>query len=185
MTLEQKLDILSGFGFCLADPFKPEDLLESWPRKAFEKPGFNLVLVGLGMTEERPPWRPHSSNVRHLDTECIANHGDYVRIAEKMQALAQGSMPIQNVRDYVNVRESTAWLSFEFEGKTVTIDCKVQDDWVDVGIFAHFVELLRASDPSKIFLYYDLGGQSCIVACSTREQYEQAKRAGISFEPLA
>ena len=81
LTLEQKLATLAECGLHLAPPFTAQDLLESWPREHFEKPGFTMTLVGLGMTEERPPWRNHSINVWHFDTECIEDHGSYVRIA--------------------------------------------------------------------------------------------------------
>jgi hypothetical protein len=87
LTLEQKLEILAGCGLSLAPPFTTQDLLESWPREEFEKPGFTLTLVGLGMTEERPPWRNHCVNVWHLDTECIEDHGSYVRVAQRMAEL--------------------------------------------------------------------------------------------------
>jgi hypothetical protein len=53
LSLEQKLDILAGCGLRLAAPFQVQDLLTSFPREAFEKPGFDLVLAALGMAEEQ------------------------------------------------------------------------------------------------------------------------------------
>jgi hypothetical protein len=55
LTLEQKLETLAECGLSLAPPFTAQDLLESWSREEFEKPGFDMTLIGLGMTEERPP----------------------------------------------------------------------------------------------------------------------------------
>lgn len=185
LTLERKLEQLAQFGFHLAAPFQLEDLLASWPRGKFEKPGYNTVLVGLGMTEERPPWRNHCENVWHFDTECIEDHGAYVRIAKRMRILAQGSLPIDNIRDSVDVEAAVAWLEFEIGGVSRHIDCRVQDDWVDSSVFGHFVEALAQSDPTKIFLYYDLGGQDCIIACATKEAYQQLRREGFAFEPLS
>ncbi|PYT08221.1 MAG: hypothetical protein DMF60_05330 [Acidobacteria bacterium] len=184
LSLEQKLEILARCGLKLEAPFTVNDLLESWRREDFEKRGFNLVLVGLGMTEERPPWRSHCINAWHFDTESIADNGDYRRIAERMKAMAQGSLRIENIRDHVDVEGRSAWLAFEYRGQNVRIDCKVKDDWVDPGLFAHFVDLLGKSDPSKIYLYYDLHGQDSIIACVTRPQFAELKRAGIAFQPL-
>jgi hypothetical protein len=184
MTLEQKLDSLAQFGFCLEAPFNSANLLESWSREAFEEPGFNLVLVGLGMTEEHPPWRNHCANVWHFDTECIEDDGAYVRIAQRMMEMAQGSLPITNLRDHVDVESEVAWLEFEVGGAKKHIDLVVKDDWVDASIFGHFVDLLENSDPTKIFLYHDLGGQDCIIACAAIEQYQQMRHAGLAFEPL-
>jgi hypothetical protein len=184
-TLEEKLELLARLGFRLDEPFDVEELLTSWSREEFEEPGFSLVLVGLGMTEERPPWRDHCTNIWHFDTECIEDDGAYVRIAERMKSLAQGSLPIENIRDHVDVDEGVAWLSFDFLGEPVHIDCRVNDDWVDDAVFSHFVHLLDRSDPGKKFLYYDTGGQDCILACATDEQFKELKRAGIGFQLLS
>lgn len=183
-TLEQKLDVLAGCGLNLAPPFKVQDLLDSWPREKFEKPGFTLTLVGLGMTEERPPWRNHSVNIWHFDTECIEDNGSYVRIAQRMAELTQGSLVIENVRDQVDVDEGIASLDFEYAGKPVHIDFEVKDDWVDPSVFSHFIRLLAQSDPAKIYLYHDTDGQDCVIACVTRDQFAALKKAGIAFEPL-
>jgi hypothetical protein len=184
MTLEQKLELLARCGFRLESPFTVNDLLESWSRGDFEKPGFDLALVGLGMTEERPPWRNHCANAWHFDTECIEDTGAYCRIAERMRGIAQGSLPIGNIRDHVDVEGRSAWLAFDYQGQNIHIDCKVDDDWVDSKVFAHFVDLLGKSDPSKIYLHYDLHGQDCILACVTRTQFAELKRAGVAFQPL-
>jgi len=183
-TLEAKLEFLARFGFRLEEPFKAEDLLTSWSREEFEEPGFTLVLVGLGMTEEQPPWRRHCANMWHFDTECIEDDGAYVRIAEQMKNLAQGSLPIKDIRDHVDIEEGIAWLEFGFQGKFRHIDCKVNDDWVDTSVFGHFVKMLAQSDPDKKFLYYDTGGQDCLLACATNAQLKSLKRAGIGFKPL-
>ncbi|MGA2217889.1 MAG: hypothetical protein ABSG51_07375 [Terracidiphilus sp.] len=183
-TLEEKLDFLERIGFRLEEPFTAEDLLTSWSREEFEKPGFSLALVGLGMTEEQPPWRKHCANMWHFDTECIEDNGDYVRIAEQMKSLAQGSLPIEDIRDQVDIDRGIAWLEFSFRGELKHIDCRVKDDWVDGDVFSQFADLLAQSDPDKKFLYYDTDGQDCILACATNAQFKELKRAGIKFELL-
>jgi hypothetical protein len=184
LTLEQKLEILAECGLRLAPPFTVPDLLESWPRGAFEKPGFAMTLVGLGMTEERPPWRNHCVNAWHFDTECIEDSGSYVRIAERMVEMTQGSLVIENSRDQVDVEAGVANLDFELSGKPVHIDLKVNDDWVDVAVLSHFVRLLAVADPSKIYLYHDMGGQDCLIACVKRDEFAALKKAGVKFEAL-
>ncbi|MBI3395768.1 MAG: hypothetical protein HY042_08035, partial [Spirochaetia bacterium] len=183
-TFEQKLEILARCGLELSPPFHARDFLESWTRKDFEKPGFNLVLVGLGMPEEREPWRNHCVNVWHFDTECIEGPGSYSRIAERMKEMARGSLPIENIRDDVSDDGSEAWLAFDCRGKAIRIECEVNSDWVDSEVFGHFVRILAESDPDKIYVYYDLGGQDCILACVTRLQLEQLKANGVDFSEL-
>jgi len=183
-TLEAKLEHLARAGFRLEEPFTAEDLLASWSREEFEKPGFSMVLVGLGMTEEQPPWRQHCANTWHFDTECIEDNGAYVRIAEQMKSLAQGSLPIEDIRDHVDIDEGIVWLKFSFQGRFIHIDCRVKNDWVDGAVFSHFADLLAQSDPEKKFLYYDTDGQDCILACATDSQFKELKRAGVGFQLL-
>ena len=176
LTLEQKLEVLSTCGLRLSAPFKPEDLLTSWGREEFEEPGFDLVLIGLGMTEEQRPWRNHCVNLWHFDTECIEDHGDYKQIVERMVQMAQGSLPLENIKDHVDLEKEEAWFSFTFHGRETKVDCKVEDDWVDSTIFAKFVDLLNRSDPTKIYVYFDLGGQDCIIGCVTKEELGSAAK---------
>jgi hypothetical protein len=184
MTLEQKLEVLASCGLKLADPFTSEDLLKSWDRKEYEKPGFDMVLVGLGMPEEQEPWRNHSVNLWHFDTECIEGHGDYKRIAQRMAELTQGALVLEQIEDYVDVENEIAWLSFTFQGQQIKFECKVDDDWVDTNIFSKFVELLGVADSSKLYIYYDLGGQDCIIGCVAKSELEKLNNHGIKFVPL-
>jgi hypothetical protein len=183
-TLEERLATLKTCGLELAAPFTVNDLLKSWKRSDYEEGGFETVLVGLGMTEEQEPWRPHSVNLWHFDTEAIEDDGDYKKIAERMVEISQGSLPLTNIQDHVDVEGGKAWLSFDFKGKPIRMDCAVKDDWVDPTIFGKFVDLLNQSDPSKIYIYYDLGGQDCIIGCVTKTDFECLKSKGIKFVPL-
>jgi hypothetical protein len=184
-SLESKVKQLANFGFVLAEPFTIDDLLSSWDESAFEQSGYNLVLVALGSTEEQPPWRPRCENLWHFDTECIEDHGSYVAIAERMKAISGGSLPIENIRDDVDLEAERATLAFDYNGKTIDISCKVDNDWVDPDVFRHFIRVLAESDPTKVYAYYDLGGQDCIIACVTRDNLARLRKSGIAFEALS
>jgi hypothetical protein len=184
-TLESKLALLAECGLSLSPEFTIDDLLESWDREAYEEPGYDLVLVGLGMTEERPPWRPHCQNLWHFDTECIEDNGSYVEIAKRMASMAGSSLPLEDIADHVDIEHGEAWLRFTCRGKEHTIVCDVQDDWVDTKVFGHFVQLLATTEPNKIFVYYDLGGQDCIIGCLTRQQLEALQEVVPGFVPLS
>lgn len=175
LTIEEKLQALAECGLLLRDQFGVPDLVNSWGREALDEPGYNLALVCLGMTQEEPPWTPHCDNLWHFDTECIANEGDYVDIAKRMAEMAQGSLPITDFQDYVDLEVEKAWLRFKYKDKLVHIDCEVEDDWVDPDVFGHFINLLAESDPSKLFIYYDLGGQDCIIGCLTYPLFNKLK----------
>jgi hypothetical protein len=185
MTIEEKLDALAQCGLKLKNQFGVPDLVRSWGRQALDKPGWNLALVCLGMTQEQPPWTPHCDNLWHFDTECIEGHGSYVRIARRIVEMTQGSLPLSDLQDHVDIDEGIAWLRFTCQGQRVRIDCEVQDDWVDPGFFIDFVDLLAKCDPKKVFIYYDLGGQDCIIGCVTRVQLEKIQRIIPEMQPLA
>lgn len=183
-TLEDKLAALESCGISLGSGFSVDSLLSSWDRAEYEKPGYDLTLVGVGMTQEEPPWKPRSDNVWHFDTECIEDHGAYADIAKRMVEMAGGSLPLSDIEDYVDIEQGKAWLSFKLDGETFRIDCAVHDDWVDPKIFGHFVRLLTRKDPSKVYFYYDLGGQDCIIGCLERENYNRLRKLIPKVEPL-
>lgn len=195
-TLEQKLEFLAGLGLSLVEPFGADELLASWPRSHFETPGFRSVLFGLAMTEERPPWRAHSASMFQLDRECVygrrecisgrgAGRGCYTRIAEDLKRISQGSLSIEHPRDYVSFDEGVAWIEFENAGKTFHLDCRVNYDWVDPGIFGQFNDMLEEHDPNKTFLYLRSKDQVAVIACTTHENLAWLRAAGIPFERLS
>lgn len=186
MTIEEKLHVLAECGLKLKDQFTVPDLVASWGREALDEPGYNLTLVCLGMTQEEPPWTPHCDNLWHFDTECIEGDGSYVRIAERMTEMAQGSLPLSEIQDHVDIEQGEAWLKFKCQGKPVHIDCKVEDDWVDTGLFGHFIELLAKCDPNKLFIIHDLGGgQDCIIGCVTRAHFAKLQKVLPGVRPLS
>lgn len=185
VTFEQKLEALAACGLELAKPFTLGNLLDSNCREDYEEPGFEKILFTLGMTEEEAPWRNHCVNLWHFDTECIVDDGSYVRIVERMVEMTQGSLVLENVRDHVDIENDEVWFAYSFQGVNSRVDCKVNDDWVDPGIFIKFVELLYNADPFKVFIYYNPGDQTCILGCVTRDQLKALNDLGIEFVPYS
>jgi hypothetical protein len=183
-TLEEKLEALASCGITLRPEFSVDDLLSSWDRTEYEEPGFSMTLVGVGMTQEEPPWTPRSQNLWHFDTECIEDHGAYVDIAKRLIEMAAGSLPLTDIEDYVDIEEEKAWLSFKLDGELIRIDCEIDNDWVDSKVFGHFVRLLAKTESSKIYFYFDLGGQDCIIGCVSREDYDRLRKLIPKVVPL-
>ncbi len=183
-SIEEKLRALAECGLKLKEGFSVADLEESWGREALDDPGFDLTLVCLGMTQESPPWTPHCDQLWHFDTECIEGPGSYIHIGKRMAEMAQGSLPLSDFEDYVDIDEGKAWLRFKCEGQPVHIDCTVDNDWVDAEVFSHFIALLAKCDPNKLFIYYNLGGQDCIIGCVTREQFKRLTTIIPTIQPL-
>lgn len=183
-TLEDKLATLKSCGIALAPSYTIRDLLQDDDRQSFEKPGFDSLLITLGASEEEPE-RKLAINVWYFDTETIYENGDYKLIAERLAEMTQGSLLLQDVKDHVDCNERRAWVSFRFKGRPMKMNLKVNGDWVDPTIFTKFVELLNESDPSKIYLYYDLGGgQDCVLSCVKKTEFDCLQNQGIKFVPL-
>lgn len=182
---EEKFQRLAECGFKLRPEFSASKLIESWGREVLAGSDFKGVLVCLGSEGDAPPYTPRCDNLWHFDTECIEDHGSYKRIAQRMSDMAGESLPLTDIEDYVDIDEGKAWLRFRCKGQAVQIDCKVEDDWVDTDVFGHFIQLLAKCDPNKLFIYYDLGGQDCIIGCATRSQYAQLQRVIPEIRPLS
>ena len=184
-SLEEKLATLKKCGIGLTPPYTVKDLLESIDRQTLEMPGYDMLLVSLGSSDEEP-YRKLSVNVWYLDTETIYDNGDYKQIAERLVEMTQGALVLQDIKDHVDFSKAEAWISFTFKGRPMKVNLAINDDWVDTRIFAMFVELLKESDPSKIYLYNDFGGggQDCVISCVKKTELECLKRAGIKFVPL-
>lgn len=111
-----------------------------------------------------------SDNIWYFDTECIEDHGSYVRIAERLQQLAKGELPLEEVEDYVDLDGETAHVAFRLSGNSYRWDAVVQDDWADPAILSRFAKLLYQTGQSRRFTYIDLGGQDCPIGCATPDE---------------
>lgn len=182
IPLEEQLATLSECGIYLKPEFTVETLLESFPREKYETSHYAGLVIRLGGTLEREPWTPLSNNVWHLDTECIEDSGDYVRIAERFRDLAQGELPIENIRDRVDIENGDAWLEFELNGETIHWGARVNDDWIDPEILSKFCALLAGQNRSRRYTYFDLKGQDCLIGCATEDELRKLrKQTGLRF----
>jgi hypothetical protein len=185
LSLEEQLRVLSECGIKLSPGITADHLLASWAREQYEKEPYRMVLLAMGSEIEQEPFGPASNDIWHFDTECIEDHGDYVLIANRMRDLAGSDLPIQSLRDYVEVDAGTAWLSFQLDGKEIRWEAEVQDDWVDPTILSRFVELLKSRRTGREYTYLDLHGQDCLIGCSSEQQMKSLRKSTrLTFEWL-
>jgi hypothetical protein len=185
IPLEEQLEKLSSCGIRLKPEFSAETLLESFSREKYETSPYAGVVIRMGGELEREPWTPLSDNVWHLDTECIDGPGSYARIAERFRDLAQGELPIENIRDRVNVENGDAWLEFELNGRTIHWGARVQTDWIDPGMITNFCGLLSEQKGTRRYTFFDLKGQDCLIGCATEDELRKLrKETGLRFSWL-
>jgi hypothetical protein len=178
-TLEEQFRVLASCGVRLSAGATPEAVLAEHPREVFEKTPFRLLLAVLGGEEG---W---AANLWHFDTECIEDHGDYARIAERFRDLAGGELPLADIEDSVDLEAGEASVTFALDGKSYAWTCEVDDDWVDAAIISKFAEVFTARETGRRYTYLDLGGQDCVIGClSDADRIKLSEATGLDIEWL-
>lgn len=113
-----------------------------------------------------------SNNIWHLDTECIEDHGDYVRIIERFKDLT--SADIRNINDYIDIVNDVAKVSFEYKNKNIEWDLMVDDDWIDPKLFDKLTDLIDDNTNRKIVIA--TLGQDCLIAYMNEEQRKEINK---------
>jgi len=111
ISLEQQLENLATCGVRLNPPFTADTLLEEFAREKFEARPYVGAIITMGGYAKNG--EPLSNNIFHLNTESIEGEGDYAHLAERMRDLAQGDLPIGNIRDHFDRENGDAWVAFE------------------------------------------------------------------------
>ena len=136
-----------------------EVLFSAYEPEDFTHEPYLMLLTALGGESEEEPYGFLSSDIWHFDTECIEDHGDYARIAMRLEELAGGDLPLEAIEDYVDVEEGKAWLAFKLNGQDYRWVLEVDNDWVDTNIFSEFDALLRNRQTDKRYTCLNLGGR--------------------------
>lgn len=184
IPLEDQLESIQSIGIRLKSGFNQESLLNEFGRNEYEKNPYELLLVAMGSEIETVDngWVYLSNDIWHFDTECIEDHGDYVRIAERLRDLAKGNLPIENLKDFVDIEEGQAWIAFSLQGKDYKWDLHIEDDWVDPNIFFKFSQLIMDQGYKNNFVIAGLG-QDCLITYCNPEQLDTLNvLTGLKFD---
>jgi hypothetical protein len=189
LTLYAQLDALAECGITPRSGVTPTELLVLHSDRAYETSPFKLLLAVLGSDSSEPPHLPMSDNVWVMRAECAAGGGDYAKVARRMAALAQNqnedALPIESVHDEFDLRRGVAWLSFTLRGQEFCWPAKIEERWIDPNILSRFAALLEAQDSDRRYTCLDLGGQDCLIGCTTDEQFAALRKCtGLEFEWL-
>lgn len=184
-TLEQQLATLEELEIRLRPGVTVEDLLFDLSREDYESQPYGPLLFAMGGSLSEAPYGPVSDDIWHFDTEAIDGHGSYVFIANEFRDLAGGKLPLEEIRDYADIKEGIAWLSFRLNQKDYRWDFVVNRDWVDPDVFDNFDALLReATDGRFRFTCYGLG-QDMLIGIATPERLEELRdRTGLDIKWL-
>lgn len=164
---EDQLNQLSELGIFMRSGLKKELLLEETSRSEYEEDPYNLLLLTLGgEVEVNGEFINVSDEIWYLDAECIEDHGDYARVIMRLENMTK--LNLNKITDYVDIQNSTAWVSFEYMNEFIRWEMKVDDDWLDMEIFKKFNELTQTEQSMK--LYISILDQGCLVGYFNKEQ---------------
>lgn len=164
---EDQLNQLSELGIFMRAGLKKELLLEETSRSEYEEDPYNLLLLTLGgEVEVNGEFINVSHEIWYLDAECIEDHEDYARVIMRLGNMTK--LKLNKLTDYVDIQNSTAWVSFEYMNEFIRWEMKVEDDWLDMDIFRRFNELTKTEQSMK--LYISNLDQGCLVGYFNQEQ---------------
>jgi hypothetical protein len=185
MSLYAQLDDLAACGIAPREGIGPEELLSRYSDREYETSPFKLLLSALGRDSEQPPNLPLSDNVWLMHADCVAHAGDYAKVAHRMATLAGDALSIESVQDEFGLGRGVAWLSFTLRGEEFRWPAKIEERWIDPLVLSRFAALLEAQPTDRRYACLDLGGQDCLLGCSTESQLSALrKRTGLAFEWL-
>ena len=95
--------------------------------------------------------------------------------------MTQGSLPLKNIRDHVDIENGEAWVEFELDGKTVHWDLEVSNDWVAPELYSNLQALVSARSDKKFFITA-LGQDSLIGFGDAALKQKLSELSGLKFE---
>lgn len=181
LTLGQALDELKRIGVAIAPSASLDDLLPSLDGGLDDAIDRVHLLCVLGGEAECSDAGLLSHDVWHLDAECIEDNGDYTRLAERFRVLAGGHLPLQDIKDHVDVGNAEAWLEFGLEGRTTHWDLTVNDDWMDPALYSNFQKLVASRTRSGQFMISALGQDSLVLFGDDNRRHAISAFSGLEF----
>jgi hypothetical protein len=185
LTIPEGLTELAQHGIAKRGDVTLDDILFSQGGSLEDHVDHIDLLCILGSESEQRHGQFLSDDIWHFDAECIVEDGDYVNIANHLQRLSKGVLELSTLIDHVDLESDEAWMEFDFQGKRIHWNLKVDNDWVDADVFTRFVNLFASVPSEARFTYGDLGGQDCLIGFATEEQRRSLiALTGIKFEWL-
>lgn len=177
-TFEQQFETFKRLGFILTPGTDTSDI-NRWPgkHKEFEDLPYHLMYQTLGQTIERAPWTPLTNNVWDFDLEAIEDHGAYIDIMKNISRITNGDLVFEDLKDYVDIEEGKAWVSFKCNGDNYKWDLKVDDDWADGDLFDKVQELSDKYKTKGKLTFFSTGGQDFVLGYCTPEELRKLRQA--------
>ncbi|PKL80957.1 MAG: hypothetical protein CVV25_01890 [Ignavibacteriae bacterium HGW-Ignavibacteriae-4] len=183
-SFEEQFQIFRDLEFELNEGTDKTDLAR-WEEQEFLDEPFSLMYLTFGQTLEREPWTPLSDKCWDFDTEAIYDNGSYIEIIKNLERITRGELVFEDVKDYVNIEEKKAWVSFSLGSENYKWNLKIDDDWVDTDLFIKIVELTDKVKSKGRYTYFDAKGQNSVIGYETLESLRGIRyKTGLKIEWL-
>ena len=185
VPFEKQWATFTELGFKLNPGIAISDV-DRWGGKTeFEEPPYMVLYMTLGQTIEREPWTPLTNRVWDFDVEAVEDRGAYVEIMKNLERISRGEIKFRDLKDYVDIEEKKAWVSFSIGGRNYKWNLAVDDDWADPALFSKVVGLTRTLKTKGRYTYFNTGGQNAVIGFETPESREAIiKATGLKIEWL-
>lgn len=172
VSVDEQLRQLAMCGLVPTSQEAVEFWLKDCGREQLESPPFDMILHYLGSEWEdaNENWHAGSDGLWCLDTECIENAEDYVRIIERLAVMTRGDVKVTNVRADI---EGRAWVAFEANGRAIKWDVVLNDNWIDPEVMQKFVTLHVECGSRRRFCAPAPNDQTVMLICPTREEFKK------------
>lgn len=180
VPIESQLRMLIACGVRFSQGYNDRNALDAIlheaTRSELESQPYLRMLAALGTEEE-----PIAENVWHLSPRYITGPGAYVKVAERLRAMTDWALNVEDVAETENEGEPRK-LTFRLAGTAHELIPAVSEDRVDFAIVRRLSELLEAQHPSKRLFFVDVDDWP-VLACFTAEGRSRLSReAGVDLE---
>ena len=205
--IEKKLQVLCECGFKIVPPYSCEDILRVCEKvdeyvlagyaNSVEKDTLMATISLLGEDykdydiNDYEYGRCYCENLWFTDFEAYDGYETYMYAIERMVKITQGTLKLDNIKSWYSEPESgedgengRVWISFEFRGKKYEFSYELKKWFNDMGFLAPIIKLLEIVDPTKVFAYYDFGGEMAAIICIGKGDLEKLNQQRIYFKPL-
>jgi len=153
-------------------------------RREYEEKPYILLLIAMGSEIEKDgEFKFTSTDIWHFDRECIEDDGDYSIVMERIVELIKGELLITDIEDHIDRENEEVGLSFKLNGETYKFNLTLNDDWLNIGVFKIFSNLLEEHGSDRRFFYSDLG-QGILVGAFKKEQWLSLNKLINIFLPV-
>lgn len=183
LTPSIQLKELAKAGIIPRPGLEERDYLKFREQAYIEKP-YLLLLIALGGTTSR--LEPVSDRIWHVTRDIIRREGDYTAALNRMQALAQGGLPLEEPEDELRAGEGKAHLSFRLNGEACRWELPWNGSDLDPDALVRLARLLADRGGARQYAFCRLGGSDALVGCFTQAERDRlAALTGLPFAWLA